>query len=93
MPKSVRALIGLALMGALAAGASAQTGARVWEETLVIPTYLVEPPEPNPMFYAGRAYQGAKGPVYPYAFLDRLGDIKQDKPYKAVYLENKYLKL
>ncbi|MGD0781908.1 MAG: DUF5107 domain-containing protein, partial [Candidatus Aminicenantales bacterium] len=41
----------------------------------------------------GRAYQGAKGPVYPYVFLDGLTDVKQDKAYKAVYLENRYLKL
>ena len=93
MPKTFRVFIGLAGLFALAVGLSAQTGARVWEETLVLPTYLVEPPELNPMFFNGRAYQGAKGPVYPYAFLDRLSDLKQDKPYKAVYLENKYLKL
>jgi hypothetical protein len=39
----------------------AQTAVRAWEEPLVIPTYKVEAPEPNPMFYAGRAY-GRKGP-------------------------------
>jgi tetratricopeptide (TPR) repeat protein len=93
MSKAVRAFIGFIAFLTLAAALSAQTGARVWEETLVIPTYLVEKPEPNPMFYNGRAYQGAKGPVYPYAFLDRLSDVKQDKSYQAVYLENKYLKL
>ena len=24
---------------------------RAWEEALVLPTYLVEPPEPNPIFF------------------------------------------
>ncbi len=74
---------------------TAQTAmaARAWEEPLVIPTYLVEAPDLYPIFYAGRAYQGAKGPVYPYPFLDRLTDVRQDKTYKAVYLENRYLKL
>jgi len=71
----------------------AQSGVRIWEEALIIPTYLVEPPEPNPIFYSGRAYQGAKGPVYPYPFLDRLTDNRVDKTYKAVYLENKYVKI
>jgi hypothetical protein len=71
----------------------AQSGVRIWEEALIIPTYLVEPPEPNPIFYSGRAYQGAKGPVYPYPFLDRLTDNRIDKTYKAVYLENKYVKI
>jgi len=70
-----------------------QTAARVWEEPLVVPTYLVEAAEPNPIFYNGRAYQGAKGPVYPYPFLDRLTDIRRDQSYKAVYLENKYIKI
>jgi tetratricopeptide (TPR) repeat protein len=76
-----------------ASGQGTTSGARVYEETLVLPTYLVEKPEPNPMFYSGRAYQGAKGPVYPYPFLDLLTDTKQDKSYRAVYLENAYLKL
>jgi len=67
--------------------------ARVWEEALVIPTCLTEAPEPNPVFFGGRAYQGAKGPVYPYPFLDRLTDRRVDKTYKAVYLENPYVKL
>jgi tetratricopeptide (TPR) repeat protein len=67
--------------------------ARAWEEALVIPTYLVEPPEPNPIFFSGRAYQGAKGPVYPYPFLDRLTDKRVDRSYRAVYLENKYVKI
>lgn len=67
--------------------------ARVWEEALVIPTYLVEPPEPNPIFFNGRAYQGANGPIYPYPFLDRLTDKRVDKTYRAVYLENEYVKL
>jgi hypothetical protein len=66
---------------------------RIWEEPLVIPTYLVEAPDPNPIFYFGRAYQGARGPVYPYPFLDRLTDRKVDKSYRAVYLENEYLKV
>ncbi len=71
----------------------AQSAVKIWEEPLVIPTYLVEAPEPNPIFYNGRAYQGAKGPVYPYPFLDRLTDIRKDLTYQAVYLENQYVKI
>ena len=71
----------------------AQSEVRAWTEPLVIPTYLVEPPDPNPIFFTGRAYQGAKGPVYPYAFLDRLTDNRVDKSYLAVYLENEYVKI
>jgi len=75
------------------AGLAAGGTVRIWEEKLVLPTYLVEPAEPNPVFFAGRAYQGAKGPVYPYPFLDRLTDIKQDKAYRAVYLENDFVRI
>ena len=36
---------------------------KVWETTMVIPTYLAGDPEPNPMFYFGRQSQGAQAPV------------------------------
>lgn len=66
---------------------------RIWEEDVIIPTYLVGKPEPNPMFYFGRAYQGAEGRVYPYPLYDKLTGIKEDKTYKMVFLENEYIKI
>ena len=66
---------------------------KVWEGPLAIPTYRIAKPDLNPIFYAGRAYQGAKGPVYPYPLLDKLTDIRETKTYKALYLENDYLKI
>ena len=71
----------------------AQSSVKVWEAPLVIPTYKVGAPELNPMFYHGRAYQGAKGPIYPYPLIDRLTDVREDKTYQALYLENEYMKL
>jgi tetratricopeptide (TPR) repeat protein len=71
----------------------ADKSVKVWEEPLAIPTYRIGEPDLNPIFYAGRAYQGAKGPVYPYPLLDRLTDIREMKTYKALYLENDYLKI
>src|SRR5262249_1262003 len=38
---------------------------RAWEEPVVIPTYPVMPPDPNPMFLEKRVYQGSSGKVYP----------------------------
>ena len=35
--------------------------ARVWEEPLVIPTYLVEAPEPNPIFFQRPRLSGGQG--------------------------------
>ena len=66
---------------------------RVWETTMVIPTYLAGAPEPNPMFYFGRQSQGAQAPVYPYPMYDILTGKKADKTYKIVYLENEYLRI
>lgn len=66
---------------------------RLWEEPLTIPTYEVGEPDPNPRFYAGRAYQGAQGRVYPHPMLDGLTDHLEDRTWKAVYLENEYVKV
>ena len=70
-----------------------QSGVKIWEEAMVISTYRVGNPDPNPRFYTGRAYQGARGRVYPYPMLDKLTDNREEKAYNAVYLENRYIKL
>jgi len=89
-----RAIALAALVVALSTPAPAEGPAvRAWESPLRIPTYPVGPAEPNPMFYAGREYQGAKGPVYPYPLLDRLLDRREDRAYRALWLENDYLKV
>jgi len=71
----------------------AQQPVKLYEEEIEIPTYLVGAPEKLPIFYSGRAYQGAEGHVYPYPFMDKLIGIKKNKVYKAVYLENEYIKV
>jgi hypothetical protein len=38
---------------------------KLWEETVVYPTYPAYPPDPNPMFLEKRVYQGSSGSVYP----------------------------
>ena len=89
-----RAIALAGLLVALSPSAPAEEPAvRAWESPLRIPTYPVGPAEPNPMFYAGREYQGAKGPVYPYPLLDRLLDRREDRAYRALWLENEYLKI
>ena len=69
------------------------TGVRAWEEAVIIPTYSVQPPDPNPMFLEKRIYQGSSGKVYPNPFTDRVSDEKKDKSYQAVFLENEYIKV
>lgn len=66
---------------------------KAWEDKIVIPTYEIGPPEPDPVFYFGRAYQGAQGPVYPYPLLDKLTDVKHDKTYRILYLENEFVRI
>jgi len=66
---------------------------RIWEEPVPLPTYLVDPPDPNPRFYDGRAYQGAQGRVYPYPIYESLSDTRVIKEYDMVFLENEYIKI
>ena len=68
------------------------SGARIWEEDKILPTYLNGEPGRNPQFYFGRAYQGAQGRVYPYPSQEFLTDERVDKTYKFLNLENEYIK-
>ncbi len=70
-----------------------QEKVRVWEEPLTLPTYVVKAPEKNPMFFNNQSYQGASRYVYPYALEDNITNEKTEKTYKALYLENEYIKL
>lgn len=59
-----------------------------WEGTITIPTYQLGPTDPNPPFPLV-----SRSPVYPYPMLDNLTDNRQPETYRAIYLENKYLKI
>lgn len=71
----------------------AQDVVQLYDEPLVLPTYPVGPADKNPIFYVDRAYQGAKGEVYPYPMQDNLKDEKILKSWKGLFLENEYLKI
>src|SRR5689334_6230860 len=60
----------------------------VWQGTLTLPTYEEGAPDPNPPFdqYAGSRFD------YPYTLRDNLTDRRTDHAWRAVYLENEYLK-
>jgi tetratricopeptide (TPR) repeat protein len=77
------ALVGL-LAGCLPAFAE---NVRVWQNTLEIPTYLPGPEDANPPFPLADQRR-----IYPYTLLDDLTDRREAKSYKAVYLENEFLK-
>lgn len=66
---------------------------RMTEEEWVLPTYHVAPPDRNPMFFKGESYQGASKIVYPYGLNDVISHEKTDHGWKALMLENEYIKL
>ncbi|NND06149.1 MAG: DUF5107 domain-containing protein [Saprospiraceae bacterium] len=85
----------LLIIGCMALQAAAQQipKVKIWEEDLILPTYLVDPPEKAPMFFNHESYQGASKVIYPYLLEDDMTNIKEDQVYRAVYLENEYLKV
>lgn len=66
---------------------------KVWEELVTIPTYPVGKPDRNPLFLEKRVYQGSSGKVYPHPVIDKIYDEPVAKEYKAVFLENDFLKI
>lgn len=66
---------------------------KVWAEDVQIPTYMPGEPDKNPIFLEKRVYQGSSGKVYPHSVIDSVADEKVLKTYRAVYLENEYLKI
>lgn len=66
---------------------------KISEEEWVLPTYMVNPPDKNPMFFKGESYQGASKYIYPYGQNDVISNEKSDHKWKALILENEYIKL
>lgn len=64
-----------------------------WEETVYLPTYEVGKAEKYPMFLEKRVYQGSSGVVYPYPVIEKITDEKVNKPYIALFIENRYIKV
>ena len=61
------------------------------QEKVVIPTYELSEYDKNPMFLEKRVYQGSSGRVYPHPVCEGVSDVKTDKEYNAIYLENDYI--
>lgn len=66
---------------------------KAWEENIILPTYEVGEEEKNPIFLEKRVYQGSSGVVYPYPVVEKICDEKSDKEYKALFIENAYIKV
>lgn len=77
----------------LATIAFAESDVKMWEEQIVLPSYRVDPPDVNPMFYTNRSYQGAQRKIYPYPDIDKITGIREEQSLKMLYLENDYVRL
>lgn len=58
------------------------TKARIWVESVTIPTYGTGRPDKNPRFLEKRVYQGSSGAVYPYPVIDKILDEKSGENQK-----------
>ena len=61
---------------------------RVWQDVLTLPSYQEGPPNPNPPFdqFAAARFN------YPYTLRENLTGSRVDTAWRALYLENEYLK-
>jgi len=82
----MKRLVSIAFVLLALTSASAQV--RVWQGTLTLPTYEEGPPDPNPPFdqYANNRFN------YPYTLRHNLTDHRVDHAWRALFLENEYLK-
>ena len=63
------------------------------EQQWTLPTFEVRPADKNPMFFKGESYQGASKVIYPYAMNDAISNERTVRDWKALILENEYIKL
>jgi tetratricopeptide (TPR) repeat protein len=65
---------------------------RAWVDVVTLPTYLPASPDKNPMLLEKRVYQGSNGKVYPLPFTDRIAETPVDRQWKAIWIENEFLR-
>jgi len=56
-------------------------------------SYMPAAPDRNPLFLEKRVYQGSSGRIYPLPVIDRIDTDPQDREWKAVHLENEFLRI
>jgi tetratricopeptide (TPR) repeat protein len=71
-----------------------ETGAvKAWQQPVTMRTYLPASPDRNPLFLEKRVYQGSSGRVYPLPVIDRIDTEPRLHSWKAVHIENEFLRL
>jgi tetratricopeptide (TPR) repeat protein len=66
---------------------------KAWEQAVTMLTYEPGSSDRNPMFLEKRVYQGSSGRVYPIPVIDRVATEPTERQWKAVHLENEFLRL
>jgi tetratricopeptide (TPR) repeat protein len=68
---------------------------KVWEEEITIPTYRLGPEDKNPPILMERKnpIHAGSSIIYPYPMREWLTNTKENKVWKALFLENPYLRL
>src|SRR5215472_13310406 len=83
---SARAALLAGILIIICGSAAAQV--KVWQGTLTLPTYEEGSPDPNPPFDTYATIQFS----YPYTLRKNLTGQKDEHTWRAVFLENEYLK-
>jgi tetratricopeptide (TPR) repeat protein len=78
----------IAVLALLLCSVAVPAQVRVWQGTLTLPTYEEGPPDPNPPFdqFTTNRFN------YPYTLRTNLTSRRVDHAWRALYLENEYLK-
>ncbi|WP_245818163.1 DUF5107 domain-containing protein [Granulicella rosea] len=66
---------------------------KAWEEPVTMMTYEPAPAEVYPLFLEQRVYQGSSGRIYPLPVIDRIETEARPRAWKAVHLENEFIRL
>lgn len=71
----------------------ADGGAAAWSAPVTMRTYQPGAPDRYPLFVDRRVYQGSSGRVYPLPFVDHVDDRPVARQWRAVHLENTWIRL
>jgi len=84
----MRTVLRIAVLGVLLGTLAVHAQVRVWQGTLTLPTYEEGLPDPNPPFdqFTTNRFN------YPYTLRNNLTSHRIDRAWRAIYLENEYLK-
>jgi len=86
-------LLFVSIVALLISGKQLSGQVNISEEQWILPTYKVNPPDKNPMFFNGEGYQGASRYIYPLPLLDNLSNEKSDQAWKVIKLANEFIEL